>query len=35
VQLLHRSLENQGDAGFLRRDVDEDVFAHKMRMPAC
>src|SRR3569832_73470 len=28
MKLLYRALQSQGDTRFLRRDVDEDVFAH-------
>ena len=28
VQFLHHALLQQGDAGFLRREVDEELFSH-------
>jgi homoserine kinase len=31
VQFLHGALQDQGDARFLRRDVDQDVFVHRLR----
>jgi hypothetical protein len=28
MEFLDRTLEDQGDAGFLGRDIDQQVFAH-------
>jgi hypothetical protein len=33
VQFLHRALLQQGDAGFLRREVDQELFSHLSPRP--
>ncbi len=29
VQFLHHALLQQGDAGFLRREIDQELFSHE------